>query len=178
MAKQISTKEDKWSTLGLKLRPEDKEIADAYLSNWGALRGISKGDAFMHLIRKSQRNEDASDSMLSRIHELSDSMLSVEQSVSEIKTVLKLIAFRGDTDAVIRYYNEVNGSASNQNSISSREDTDAVDDLSLIAMFSQINTSNDDETSSQTGLHHRGIGTVAGTKRVERNFIKKRHSAN
>ncbi|KAB2655075.1 hypothetical protein F9K94_21190 [Brucella tritici] len=178
MAKQISTKEDKWSTLGLKLRPDDKEIADEYLSNWGALRGVSKGDAFMHLIRNAQRNVDETDSMRSRIHELSDSMFSVEQSVSEIKTVLKLIAFRGDPDAVIRYYNEANGSASHQNSISTREDTDPVDDLSLISMFSQIKTSIDDDTSSQTGLHHRGIGTVAGSKRVERNFMKKRHSAN
>jgi len=178
MKKPISNTGDKWSTLGLKLRPDDKEIADEYLSNWGALRGVSKGDAFMHLIRNAQRNEDETDSMRSRIHELSDSMFSVEQSVSEIKTVLKLIAFRGDPDAVIRYYNEANGSASNQHSISSRDDTDAVDDLSLISMFSQIKTSNDGETGSQTGLHHRGIGTVAGSKRVERNFMKKRHSVN
>ncbi|WP_139975129.1 hypothetical protein [Ochrobactrum sp. CGA5] len=178
MKKPISNTGDKWSTLGLKLRPDDKEIADEYLSNWGALRGVSKGDAFMHLIRNAQRNEDETDSMRSRIHELSDSMFSVEQSLSEIKTVLKLIAFRGDPDAVIRYYNEANGSASNQHSISSRDDTDAVDDLSLISMFSQIKTSNDGETGSQTGLHHRGIGTVAGSKRVERNFMKKRHSVN
>jgi len=174
MAKQISTKEDKWSTLGLKLRPEDKEIADEYLSNWGALRGISKGDAFMHLIRKSQRNEDETNSMLSRIHELSDSMLSVEQSVSEIKTVLKMIAFRGDPDAVLRYLDEANASRSGLETMSSNEQSE----YDLISMFSQIKTSIDDDTSSQTGLHHRGIGTVAGSKRVERNFMKKRHSAN
>lgn len=177
MAKQISTKEDKWSTLGLKLRPEDKEIADEFLSNWGALRGISKGDAFMHLIRNAQRNDDASDSMLFRIHELSDSMLSVEKSVSEIKTVLKLIAFRGDPDAVLKYLDEANASLAVLKTVSNHEPDTKSAEYDLIAMFSQIKTSNDDETSAQTGLHNRGIATVAGTKRVERNFMKKKHSA-
>ncbi|EMG51258.1 hypothetical protein WYI_23405 [Ochrobactrum sp. CDB2] len=178
MAKQISTKEDKWSTLGLKLRPEDKEIADEYLSNWGALRGISKGDAFMHLIRKSEEYDATTDTILTRMGDIADTVSALKDGLTELQTVVKLIAFRGDPDAVIRYYNEANGSASNQHSISSRDDTDAVDDLSLISMFSQIKTSNDGETVSQTGLHHRGIGTVAGSKRVERNFMKKRHSAN
>lgn len=178
MKKPISNTGDKWSTLGLKLRPEDKEIADEYLSNAGALRGISKGDAFMHLIRKSEEYDSTTDTILTRMGDIADTVSALKDGLSELQTVVKLIAFRGDPNAVIRYYNEVNGSASNQNSISSREDTDAVDDLSLIAMFSKINTSNDDETSSQTGLHHRGIATVAGTKRVERNFMKKKHSAN
>ncbi|KAB2675133.1 hypothetical protein [Brucella tritici] len=178
MKTPISNTGDKWSTLGLKLRPEDKEIADEFLSNWGALRGISKGDAFMHLIRKSEEYDATTDTIMTRMGDIADTVSALKDGLSELQTVVKLIAFRGDPDAVIRYYNEANGSASHQNSISTREDTDAVDDLSLIAMFSQINTSNDDETSSQTGLHHRGIGTVAGTKRVERNFMKKRHSAN
>lgn len=177
MAKQISTKEDKWSTLGLKLRPEDKEIAGEFLSNWGGLRGISKGDAFMHLIRKSEQYDAITDTILTRMGEIADAVSVLTDGLSELQTVVKLIAFRGDPDAVIRYYNEVNGSASHQNSISHREDNDAVDDLSLISMFSQIKTSNDDDTSTQTGLHNRGIATVAGTKRVERNFMKKKHSA-
>lgn len=178
MTKQISTKDDKWSTLGLKLRPDDKEIADEYLANAGALRGISKGDAFMHLIRNAQRNDDASDSMLSRFHELSDSMLSVEKSVSEIKTVLKLIAFRGDPDAVLKYLDEANISHSDPDTVSNREPDTKSDEYDLISMFAQITTSNDYDTSTQTGLHNRGIATVAGTKRVERNFMKKKHSAN
>jgi|GEM_PF-6197404 len=178
MKKQTSNTGDKWSTLGLKLRPEDKEISDEFLSNAGALRGITKGDAFMHLIRKSEQYDATTDTILTRMGEIADAVSVLKDGLSELQTVLKLIAFRGDPDAVIRYYIEANGSASHQNSISSREDNDAVDDLSLISMFSQIKTSNDDDTSTQTGLHHRGIATVAGTKRVERNFMKKKHSAN
>jgi len=178
MKKPTSNTGDKWSTLGLKLRPQDKEIADEFLSNWGALRGVTKGDAFMHLIRKSEEYDATTDTILTRMGDIADTVSALKDGLSELQTVVKLIAFRGDPDAVIRYYNEVNGSASHQNSISSREATDAADDLSLIVMFSQIKTSNDDETGSQTGLHNRGIGTVAGSKRVERNFMKKRHSAN
>lgn len=184
MAKQAAKKDEKSKLFAQRMEVEKAQTLEDQISNYSAARGINKGEALFEVVQKAfeneakaARNEDTFDLILDRVHAVSEVNKRLQEDISEIKTVLKLIAFKGDPDAVLRYYQEVNQARSDLEAGSNPAPTLSANEIDLISMFSEIKTSNDNDTSSETGLHHKGMATVAGTKRVERNFMKKMHSA-